>query len=95
MYEDLDTVYVGTRDNNLVDGAIKSAQMYNLPYTLYDKKTFNEKYPSILLQNNEVAMVDHTSALVFPERCIKEFLNDAKQNGAQVFENTKVISYQE
>ena len=45
LFRKTDFVAIGPRDCMLVDGAVVAAKEFNLPYTLYDRKTFLTKYP--------------------------------------------------
>ena len=95
LFRDIDVVSIGPPECGLVEGAKKSAEMFNLPYTLYDRKSFLAKYPQFRVRKHEVAIVDHAAGLVYPELCIKTFLEHAEKNGAKILENARVKSWSE
>ena len=87
LFKKVDFVYIGPRDSDIVNEFKVTADQHNLPYTLYDRETFQAKYPQFFLRENEVAIVDHSSGLVYPEENVKAFLAHAEKHGATILEN--------
>ena len=54
-----------------------------------------EKYPQTYLRQNEVALVDHSAGIVYPEQSVKTFLEHAEKHGARILENSRVMSWTE
>ena len=95
LFQNADFVSIGPPNSALVSGCKMAAENHNLPYTMYDRKTFLDKYPQFHMKENEVAFIDHAAGLVYPEQCVKTYLAHAEKHGAKILENTRVISWEE
>ena len=74
LFHDSDFAYIGPPEYNLVNGSKIAADKHNLPYTMYDRKSFMAKYPQVFLRENEVALVDHSAGIVYPEQNVITYL---------------------
>ena len=95
LFRKQDFVYIGPSESDLINEFKETAEANNLPYTLYERDAFLAKYPQFFLRKNEVAIVDHTSGLVYPEENVKAFLSHAEKHGATILENARVMSWTE
>ena len=52
LCKDVGCLSIGTLGSQSIAGALKSAKMYNLPYTLYDRDQVNELFPQFYFESD-------------------------------------------
>ena len=88
-------VFIGRPEGNTVNKGKIAADKHNLPYTMYDRNSFMTKFPQFYLRENEVALIDHSAGIIYPEQSVKTFLDHAEKHGATILENSRVMSWVE
>ena len=84
-------IVLGTEHAATVQGARLSAELFALPHELLKKAEIEKRFPALKPTDDTVAVLDKTAGILFPEICIKTFLQEAEKNGALLKYNEKVI----
>jgi sarcosine oxidase len=77
-------LYAGQRGSDVLDGAINSARMHELPHELLDADEVNRRFPAFRLDDDMQALHEPLAGLLYPERCIKAQLKLARAAGAEL-----------
>ena len=77
-------LYAGQRGSDVLDGAINSARMHELPHELLDADEVNRRFPAFRLDDDMQAVHEPLAGLLYPERCIKAQLELARAAGADL-----------
>ncbi len=85
---------LGTRDNNIVEGALQSAREHALAHELLERDELARRYPAMHFRNGEVGLFEPTAGFVRPEACIGAHLRRAIESGAQARFGTSVTRYE-
>ncbi len=84
---------LGKKDSGVVSGAKKSAETHNLNYQLFNSEQIKNNYPAFNLPNDNIGILENRAGILFPEKCIKNYLESAKNNGVKINCNEKMISW--
>lgn len=71
---------LGTHSSKVVQGAILSAQTYNLPYELLNSNEIIKRFPGFKPTYETVGVFEKNAGILFPEECIKTNLELAKNS---------------
>ena len=71
---------LGAQDSKVIQGALSSAQTYNLPYECIDSNEIKERFPGFAPTNETVGIYEKNAGILFPEECIKTNLELAKKS---------------
>lgn len=86
------SLMIGNKDSSVITGAVKSAELYNLPYEFLEDNALNAKFPALRTTKNTVAVLEKQAGLLYPETCLQTLLDLAKSDGALLLFNEKVLS---
>ena len=75
---------MGSRNNSIVDKSEMSAKAYDLPYEIFDHKEINKRYPMFKADENTWALLDKLAGYLEPEAGVKNQLELAVKEGAEV-----------
>ena len=76
-----------------LEATVRAAQQAKLDYRILDTAQIREKFPAFNVADGDEAYHDKVSGFVRPERCITAQLQRAKDLGAHLHLNEKVISF--
>lgn len=93
LLSEIGAVMIGPYDCQIVQGTIVSAEKFNLPYEVLDEKEMKKRFPQFNLTSNEVAVFEKAAGTLFPEKCVKAYLDLAIQNGLEIRTNEPVIKW--
>ena len=85
-------IMLGDENASVVTGAKLSAEMHGLDYEYLNAKEIKQKFPAFKPTGETVAVVEKDAGILFPEKCIKANLEQAKINGATLLFNEVVQS---
>ncbi|HEY6977893.1 MAG TPA: N-methyl-L-tryptophan oxidase [Chitinophagaceae bacterium] len=71
---------LGTPDSKVVQGALLSAQTYDLPYECLTGKEIKKRFPGFNPTGDTVGIYEQNAGILFPEECIKTNLQLAKKS---------------
>lgn len=79
---------IGKENSELFEGSKTSAELHNLNHKIISNKDIKENFPQFITNNNELALLEKDAGILFPENCIKTFLDNSNIDFAF---NEKVI----
>lgn len=71
---------LGAENCKVIQGAVLSAQTYNLPYELLSSNEIRKRFPGFKPTNETVGVFEENAGILFPEECIKTNLELAKNS---------------
>ena len=71
---------LGTKDSKVVQGALLSAQTYDLPYEYLESREIKKRFPGFAATDDIVGVYEKNAGILFPEECIKTNLEFAKNS---------------
>ncbi|MBC7473105.1 MAG: N-methyl-L-tryptophan oxidase [Candidatus Sericytochromatia bacterium] len=84
---------LGKKDSGVVSGAKKSAETHNLNYKLFNSDQIKKNYPAFNIPADNIGILENRAGILFPEKCIKKYLEYAKNKGVKINYNEKMISW--
>jgi sarcosine oxidase len=85
---------IGPQDGQLVSGAMRSAQLHQLPCALWSAADVRERVPALSPSDDMVGLWEPRAGVLFPERCVETMLNAARARGARLIYETTVTGWQ-
>lgn len=80
-------IMLGNENASVVTGAKLSAETHALSYEYLNQENIEKKIPALKSGNNTVAVIEKDAGILFPEACIKAYLEQAEKNNASLFYN--------
>lgn len=77
-------LHIGKPGSRLVDGALKSSELYNLSHEVFDRTGAASRYPVFQLDDDEVAVLDPEGGYLRPELAVESFIKLAVDDGAHL-----------
>ena len=84
---------IGPPDGSVVSGALRSALEHHLPHTLLSPEEVRERFPAFRLAKGLLAVLDERAGFLDPEACDNAHLKLAKDAGAAVHFNERLIDW--
>jgi sarcosine oxidase len=84
---------LGPRDGQLVSGAMRSAELHQLPCALWSGAEVRERVPALHPGDDMVGLWEPRAGVLFPERCVETMLGAARRRGARLVCNTTVTGW--
>jgi sarcosine oxidase len=75
---------VGWPEGELVTGARASADEHAVPYEPLDAPTLRKRYPSLVVPDDAIGLLEPGAGVLLPEACIESFLGEAAAAGADL-----------
>lgn len=85
-------IMLGDENTSVVKGAKLSAETHNIAYEYLEGEEIQQRFPAFKTTKETVGVLETKAGILFPEECIKANLQLAKQNGAELMLNEKVVS---
>lgn len=73
---------IGPADGPLVSGALASSREHDIAHDLLDPATLRRRFPVLRPPDGTVALLERRAGLLFPELCIRAYLELAARHGA-------------
>lgn len=86
---------IGHPDSGVVQGTLRSAQEHQLPHEVLSAEDIHQTHPGIRPAQGMVGVLEPRAGIVHPERCIAGHLRGAKEFGAVLCPNQKVLGWEE
>ncbi|PSR57035.1 N-methyl-L-tryptophan oxidase [Adhaeribacter arboris] len=83
---------LGNPNAGVIKGAELSAQMHDIPYAYLSNQEIRTRFPAFKPGNDIVGVLEKNAGILFPEDCIKAYLEVAAANRANILKNEKVLS---
>jgi sarcosine oxidase len=85
---------IGPEQGELVSGAMRSAQLHQLPCALWSAAEVRERVPALSPAQDMVGLWEPRAGVLFPERCVDTMLGVARSRGAHLLYETTVTGWQ-
>ena len=82
---------LGNKDTAVVRGSKLSADTHGIPYEYLDAAALRQRFPAFRPPDNAVGILEKEAGILFPEECIRTFLDQAAAKGAAIHYNEPVI----
>lgn len=82
-------------DTKLLDAAMATAKEHNIPVECLEGEAIAKRFPQFHNCEDRVGFYEPGGGVVKPELAISSAIKDAKQNGATIWEHTKILSLKE
>lgn len=86
-------VMVGAEAGPLVAGATESARRHAIEHELLDAAELTRRFPAYRARAEWVALYERRAGVLFPERCIRAFHEDALKRGATMRPGERVTGW--
>ena len=86
---------VGHPDSTTIAGMRTSAAAYDVAVEQLDTAQVRARFPRFDVRDDEVGIFEPDAGVVFPERAIAAYLNDARDAGAALYDGVRVRSYEQ
>ncbi|HVV06220.1 MAG TPA: N-methyl-L-tryptophan oxidase [Puia sp.] len=84
-------VMLGNKDTAVVRGSKLSADTHGIPYEYLDSTTLRQRFPAFRPAGDTVGILEKEAGILFPEQCIRTFLDQAATRGATIHYNQPVL----
>jgi sarcosine oxidase len=75
---------VGEETSEIIEGTRRAAKEHNLPVSFLSKQTIKQRYPTLQLRKEEVALFEAEAGVLVPELAIRAHLEAAEAAGAEM-----------
>lgn len=93
LYLQTGGLMVGGENSVLVTGSRASALEHGLKHEMLSARELRRRYPATRPRENEVALYEDPAGILFPEACIRAYLERAAGAGAELRFETQVSSW--
>jgi sarcosine oxidase len=84
-------IMLGNKDAGVVRGSKLSATTHEIPYEYLDSTAIRQRFPAFRPTRDTVGILEKEAGILFPEECIRSFLDLAAARGAAVCYNEPVL----
>ncbi len=85
---------VGSEDADIIVGAQRAAQQHDLPLEVLDAREIRHRYPTLRVEDNEVAVFETDGGVIDPERAVEAHLRVATSAGAVLHFDAALTSWE-
>jgi sarcosine oxidase len=75
---------VGEETSEIIRGTLRAASKHDLPVESLSQREVKERYPTLVLWKDEVALFEIDGGVLNPERAVRAHLNLAQSSGAEM-----------
>jgi len=84
-------IMLGNKDTAVVRGSKLSADTHGIPYEYLDSPSLRQRFPAFRPAGDTVGVLEKEAGILFPEECIRTFLDQAATRGAAIHYNQPVL----
>jgi sarcosine oxidase len=85
-------IMLGDESSGVIQGSKLSAETHDIAYEYLDHSALRRRFPAFRPPGNTVGVLEKHAGILFPEACIRTYLEQAQQQGAEVRRNETVLS---
>ncbi len=82
---------LGAENSDVVRGSKLSADTHGIAYEYLDNISIKKRFPAFRPSADTVAVLEKEAGILFPEECIRTFLQLAQKNGASLYYNERIV----
>lgn len=90
LYTETGLLYAGHPSNALIRGIHESAAIHHIPIKSMQAKECSALFPVFNLPDSFEVITEREAGFLYPEKCIRTYVNKALEHGATIRANTKV-----
>jgi sarcosine oxidase len=84
---------VGAEDSELVNGVLKSSEMYGIACETLDRAEIVRRFPGAVPATDMRGVFEPTGGVLDPEQCIRVYLEQARAAGVTIRDGERVMSW--
>lgn len=84
---------IGPEDGEVVPGVLASARSHGLPHRKLSAKEAEEEFPAFKIEDGYSAIYEDNAGILFPEECVRAFVELARKDGCEFKFGEKVRSW--
>lgn len=84
---------MGKPDSELVNGVLKSSEMYGIACESLDRAEIMQRFPGAVPTEDMIGVYEPTGGLLDPEKCIDVHLELARRHGASIRDGERVTTW--
>ena len=93
VYYKTGLLYAGKPDNEIITGVERSAELYNIGLDQMNIAAAADQFPQFKFPDDFEILFEPEAGFITPEKAIRLYARQAKQNGATIQSNEKVIDW--
>lgn len=90
LFQKTGGLLLGAADTTVVQGARLSAETHDIPFEWLDAAVIRNRFPAFRPTADTVGVLEKEAGILYPEECIRAFLDQAVSNGAAIHANEPV-----
>ena len=90
LFQKTGGLLLGAADTTVVQGARLSAQTHDIPFEWLEAPEIRRRFPAFRPTAGTVGVLEKEAGILYPEECIRAFLDQAASNGAAIHPNEPV-----
>jgi sarcosine oxidase len=91
LFQKTGGLMLGREDTAVIKGSRLSAETHGIPYEYLSSSDIQRRFPAFLPTPDTVGLLEKEAGILFPEECIRTFLAEASENGADIHSNETVL----
>lgn len=84
---------IGRAESAVFSGSVCSAREHQLPHEILTATQIRQRHPGLRPDDDMLGLLEPRAGLLYPEKCIAAHLALARQHGAEVRTNTRVLDW--
>lgn len=84
---------MGPPDHDSIRGMLQSAQQHGLAHEVLDRGDIRRRWAIFEPNEGDVGVYEPDAGVLFPERCIRAYLERSRRNGAEIRTRTRVTGW--
>ncbi|MFI4874714.1 MAG: FAD-dependent oxidoreductase, partial [Blastopirellula sp. JB062] len=93
LYHEIGLVEIGPEDGVVLSGVIRAAQEFDLELDRFSPAEASRLFPQLMIPEEHTVAFERRAGYLLVEDCVAAFLETAQRRGAQLFADTKVVSW--
>ena len=85
---------IGLESSETIAGSLKACEEFDIPHEIFTSTQLSEKFPAYLLPEEYFSVFQKDGGFLVPESCVKMYVNESINNGADVKQNCKVLGWE-
>jgi sarcosine oxidase len=94
LYFKTGLLYAGTSNNEMIKGVKDSASLYNIELEKLNHVERADRFPQFNFPENFEILFEPEAGFITPEKAIRLYATQAKQNGTTIHTNEKVVNWE-
>lgn len=84
---------IGNKNLEQIKHVRKIFNKHRLEHKILNKSELSDKFPQFNVYDDDVSIYDPNGGFLYVEKCVEQYINNAKKHGAKLYFNEKVESW--